>query len=208
MNEENKEVEAEELAQENSEDETNETETKSASKEASAEDAATASGDTEEAAAEESAIEAGTEAEKEQSLEEDEDEEDEEEEEPEEEEEEEEDEVEYKTPADKLFFKTLKRNAPRREAKLRKHLAAPIEFRLKDSLAAYVVDWSKEELVVSSEPAKDPVCSIELSEQHLLEIAAGQLNPQVAMLSEKIGIKGDKATAMYAFNLFVRRGRR
>ena len=125
-----------------------------------------------------------------------------------EEEEVEEETEEYKTPIDRLFFRTLQRNAAKRESKLRKHLASPIEFRIKEPLAVYSLDWSKEELVVSAEHSEKASCSVELSQKDLFEIVEGQLNPQVAMLSEKIGIKGDMSMAMYAFNLFVRRGRR
>lgn len=117
-------------------------------------------------------------------------------------------EPEYNTNADRLFFRTVQRNAVRRENKLRVHIPAPVEFRLKGTRSVYSLDWSKNELKILAEAVEKPACIIEISEDHLTEISEGLLNPQVAMLSDKVHVSGDMGIAMYVFNLFVRRGRR
>ena len=114
----------------------------------------------------------------------------------------------YTTPLDKLFFITVKRNAGRRESKLRVHLPAPVVIRISQSSESFTIDWSKEEIQVAKGFCENPACTLELTEEHLLDIADGSLNPQVAMLSDKIQIVGDMEAAMYVFNLFAQRGRR
>jgi putative sterol carrier protein len=42
-----------------------------------------------------------------------------------------------------------------------------------------------------------------MSEDHLKRIWQGELNPQIAMLSEKIRVEGRKAVAIYLFNLIA-----
>jgi hypothetical protein len=48
---------------------------------------------------------------------------------------------------------------------------------------------------------------ISLSEQHLMSIRSGDLNPQIGMLNEKIRVKGKIAPAVYLFNLVAPRSR-
>lgn len=120
----------------------------------------------------------------------------------------EEDSTQYTTALEKLFFVTVKRNAARRESKLRVHLPAPVVIRIAQSVDSFTIDWSKEEVHVAAGSCENPVCTIELTEEHLLDIAAGDLNPQVAMLSDKIQMVGNMEAAMYLFNLFAQRGRR
>lgn len=120
----------------------------------------------------------------------------------------EESDITYEDPLDKLFFVKLKKNVRRGGGKLRVHLPAPVLFRITRSAKEYIVDWSSEELSVSCDTELVPACTIEISEQDLLDIAAGGLNPQVAMLSDKVRIEGKIEMAIYAFNLFVRKSSR
>lgn len=49
----------------------------------------------------------------------------------------------------------------------------------------------------------DDVCIITTDAVHMLSIAAGHLNPQIAMLSEKIEVSGRVGPALYFFNLIA-----
>jgi hypothetical protein len=46
-----------------------------------------------------------------------------------------------------------------------------------------------------------------LTEQHLMSIRAGDLNPQIGMLTEKIKVQGRVSSAVYLFNLVAPRAR-
>lgn len=46
-----------------------------------------------------------------------------------------------------------------------------------------------------------------LTEQHLMSIRAGDLNPQIGMLTEKIKVQGRISSAVYLFNLVAPRAR-
>lgn len=78
-----------------------------------------------------------------------------------------------------------------------------------DEKVSYVVDWRKDQLEVV-EVTKDSAlqdrlaeveCTISLTEDTLMSISSGNLNPQVALLSDKIAVDGKMEVAMYAFNL-------
>lgn len=65
----------------------------------------------------------------------------------------------------------------------------------------YQIDWSqpKFEIKVADSPQGDTV--IEISDVDLMKVASGVLNPQIAMLSHKIYVKGNTEPAVYFFNL-------
>ena len=46
---------------------------------------------------------------------------------------------------------------------------------------------------------------ISLTEQNLMAVRSGDLNPQVAMLADKIKVKGKIGPAVYLFNLIAPR---
>ena len=72
------------------------------------------------------------------------------------------------------------------------------------------LDWRQADLVVA--PLEGdlsghgaPDCTIRLSEDNLLRVASGDLNPQVGMLSDKIRVTGKVSFAVYFFNLIAPR---
>jgi putative sterol carrier protein len=109
------------------------------------------------------------------------------------------------TPED-IILKDLVDNASRSGAKLRELLAGTILIKLVDTGGRFLIDWSGPELK-SQTVGKDATadCTICLSEDHLRRIAQGDLNPQIAMLSEKVRVEGRKGAAMYLFNLIAPR---
>lgn len=98
--------------------------------------------------------------------------------------------------------------ASRSAPKLRELLEGTIMIAINNSDKRYLIDWSQpqikaEKLKASGSAAISAACTIALSEDNLLKIANGDLNPQIAMLAQKIKVEGRKAAAMYFFNLIA-----
>ena len=82
--------------------------------------------------------------------------------------------------------------------KLRTQLAGTIQMTLKDKGKKYFFDGRTGKFL---ETASTTDCQIELNSRHLEDISQGDLNPQIAMLTEKISVSGDVSLAVYFFNL-------
>ena len=79
-------------------------------------------------------------------------------------------------------------------------------FEIEDRKEKYLFDWSAEGIKSSRTEAAESDCKITLSEDNLLRIAWGDLNPQLAMLSDKVKVTGQLSLAIYVFNLIAPRG--
>ncbi|MEY4701216.1 MAG: hypothetical protein RL326_1403 [Pseudomonadota bacterium] len=115
--------------------------------------------------------------------------------------------------------------AQRAGLRLKPYLTARILVELTNSGERYLFDWredapkvravSREETVTTEEGLAGELSSdklavdahIALSEQHLMAVRSGDLNPQVGMLTEKIKVKGKVSPAVYIFNLIAPRSR-
>jgi len=124
-----------------------------------------------------------------------------------------------------VMCEELPDRAQRAGLRLKPYLTASIVVELTNSGERYLVDWRQDapkvnpiprEVVVSIEEvtgesaASDKLhvdAHIALSEQHLMAIRSGDLNPQVGMLTEKIKVKGKVSPAVYIFNLVAPRSR-
>lgn len=107
------------------------------------------------------------------------------------------------------LFEDVKARASRASPRLRECLLGTMMIEL-TSGKKFGLDWRQADLIivplegdVSAYGAPD--CSIRLSEDNLLRIANGDLNPQVGMLSEKIRVTGKVSFAVYFFNLIAPR---
>ena len=70
--------------------------------------------------------------------------------------------------------------------------------------AALVVSCAKDGIEVKKGDIKDKAdCRIKIRAVDFLSISNGDLNPQIAMLSEKISIEGKTEMAVYFFNLIA-----
>lgn len=76
-----------------------------------------------------------------------------------------------------------------------------------NNIETYMYDGTKETPKLAQNASENFGCSIRLSETNLLRVARGELNPQVAMLSGKIQVKGELGLAVYFFNLVAPRTR-
>ncbi len=65
------------------------------------------------------------------------------------------------------------------------------------------MDATKGSLQVNKNGPTSADAVIEIGEHDLLRVASGHLNPQIAMLSDKITIAGNAELAIYFFNLIA-----
>lgn len=94
-------------------------------------------------------------------------------------------------------------NAPDR---LMNQMAGSILLQLAGD-GSYLVNGMSREIRAlegGAEPALENYdCSVQLSARDFLMIANGKVNPQIAMLSEKVKISGKVPLAVYLFNLIA-----
>ncbi len=93
--------------------------------------------------------------------------------------------------------------AHRAHPTLRDQLRGTILLKVGSGREKYIVDWRTDSLKVAETKDETADCVIGLEDRDLEMIAGGNLNPQIAMLSEKISIEGDASLAMYFFNLIA-----
>jgi len=90
-------------------------------------------------------------------------------------------------------------------ANLKAQLAGNLLLRFRDSGRCISFEGPSGEVqALSSSQASgyQSDCTVDLSENHLEQILDGDLNPQVAMLSEKLRVQGKLSLAVYFFNVF------
>jgi putative sterol carrier protein len=102
-----------------------------------------------------------------------------------------------------LLLTDVVERALRSNLLLRTHLAGTLAINLLDSPDHFVLDWTGDKPVVRPGKVDAPDCTLHISESNLLRVAAGDLNPQIGMLSEKIRVEGRLSFAVYFFNLVV-----
>jgi hypothetical protein len=124
-----------------------------------------------------------------------------------------------------VICEELPERAQRAALRLKPYLTGVLVVEFTNSGERFVFDWRDEapkthpigrEVVVSisgdgaSSVSNDKVQAdavIALSEQHVMSIRSGDLNPQIGMLTEKIRVKGKVSSAVYLFNLIAPRSR-
>lgn len=112
-----------------------------------------------------------------------------------------------------ILYEEVAYRAKRAQLRLRSQLSGSIAVEIRGSQDKFLFDWRTEEPTVGdlkSSPKvrtaedTDPAmvdCSIKISESHLFQVRSGELNPQLAMLSDKIQVQGRVGLAIYFFNL-------
>jgi len=116
-----------------------------------------------------------------------------------------------------VLCEELPNRATRAKIRLKPHLTCVIAVELTSSGEKFVFDWKGEEPKVSpaiggltlnaENPGEATLVDsiISLTEQNLMAVRSGDLNPQVAMLADKIRVKGKVGPAVYLFNLIAPR---
>lgn len=124
-----------------------------------------------------------------------------------------------------VLCEELPDRAQRAAVRLKPFLTGVLVVELSNSGERFVFDWrgdtpkttpiTKDVAVTVDEQATPSVSDdrvqadayVALSEQHLMSIRAGDLNPQIGMLTEKIRVRGKVSPAVYLFNLVAPRPR-
>ena len=118
-----------------------------------------------------------------------------------------------------VLCEELPDRAQRAKLRLKPYLSGAVAVEFSNSGERFLFDWRGEdpkvtqlskEMTVTVGEGADPTtvdCIISLSEQNLMSIRSGDLNPQVAMLADKIKVKGKVGPAVYLFNLVAPRDR-
>jgi hypothetical protein len=116
-----------------------------------------------------------------------------------------------------VLCEELPSRASRAKLRLKPHLTCTLAVELSSSGERFIFDWKGEEptvvpaagaLTVNVEnPGEATLVDsiISLTEQNLMAVRSGDLNPQVAMLADKIKVKGKIGPAVYLFNLIAPR---
>lgn len=100
-----------------------------------------------------------------------------------------------------FFSEQLLPRAKTSQAKLRSQLVGSILIEFSDSGERYLFDWSDDQPKLAQTKDGTAECKIILRSDDFMRIASGDLNPQIAMLSEKIRVEGKPGLAIYFFNL-------
>lgn len=104
---------------------------------------------------------------------------------------------------EKLFFVELKQKIRKVDSNLRSLITGKIVFDIPDQHERFLIDGSCSEIELSKCADIEGDCTIRINSGNLIAIEEGKLNPQIAMLSDKIHVKGDSNLALYVFNLFA-----
>lgn len=116
-----------------------------------------------------------------------------------------------------VLCEELPSRAARAKLRLKPHLTCVLGLELSSSGERFIFDWKGEEpkvapatgaLTLNAEnPGEATLVDsiISLTEQNLMAVRSGDLNPQVAMLADKIKVKGKIGPAVYLFNLIAPR---
>ncbi len=116
-----------------------------------------------------------------------------------------------------VLCEELPSRASRAKLRLKPHLTCTLAVELSSSGERFIFDWNGDEptvvpaggvLTVNAEnPGEATLVDsiISLTEQNLMAVRSGDLNPQVAMLTDKIKVKGKIGPAVYLFNLIAPR---
>jgi len=124
-----------------------------------------------------------------------------------------------------VLCEELPDRAQRASLRMKPYLTSTLVMELTNSGERFLFDW-RAEVAKVTQLSRDAALScdealgyvsaadkvnvdsiISLSEQHLMSIRSGDLNPQVGMLTEKIKVQGKVSPAVYIFNLIAPRPR-
>lgn len=104
---------------------------------------------------------------------------------------------------EEILSERLKEQTQLANARLRAQLTGSILIELTPSGKKFIFDWSGDNLTFGPCDGGQADCTIRLSGESLVRIAKGELNPQIAMLSDKLEVSGRLSLAIYFFNLIV-----
>lgn len=110
---------------------------------------------------------------------------------------------------EKLLLVDVPNRATQASSLLRVHLMGSLKLTIRDTSQKFLFNWKRDNPSMKKLDGQDESadCSIALSKEIFQDIVVGKLNPQIAMLSDKIQVSGKMEHAVYFFNLLVGRER-
>lgn len=110
---------------------------------------------------------------------------------------------------EKLLMVDVPNRATQSSSLLRVHLMGSLKLTIRDTSQKFLFNWKRDNPSMKKLEGQDESadCSIALSKEIFQDIVGGKLNPQIAMLSDKIQVSGKMEHAVYFFNLLVGRER-
>ncbi len=112
--------------------------------------------------------------------------------------------------AEELMLEEVQVRLSSAGAKLLEQLNEPLLIKLLGTDRSFLVnpktlEKGVEVLKDGGAPSTAPECTISISEHNLLKVAAGELNPQLVLLTDKTQVLGKAGLAVYFFNLVAPR---
>lgn len=108
-----------------------------------------------------------------------------------------------RTSARDILVDGVLEKAHRAHPALRAQLRGTVLVKLNGGRERYLIDWRGDSPSAAETGDESADCVISVQEHDLEMIASGSMNPQIAMLSDKISIQGNANFAMYFFNLIA-----
>jgi putative sterol carrier protein len=107
------------------------------------------------------------------------------------------------TTAQGFLQEELSVRARKANPRLRSNLIGTLKVRIEDTREEFYFDWSADEFKQVTPIPETSDCKICLSGRNFMRIVRGELNPQIALLSDKIKLEGRPSLAIYFFNLLA-----
>lgn len=104
--------------------------------------------------------------------------------------------------AERILCQEIPEAAARADDNLRAALTGAIKITITNRDQSFFVDWTKDDIDVRVNADEEGDCHIALEEKVLLRLRDGKLNPQIALLSEKVAVTGNSSLAVFFCNLF------
>ena len=106
-------------------------------------------------------------------------------------------------PIQKLFEERAADMADDKRVRLMGVLSDSVQFYVKGTKERFFLKFDNGEFTCEEGIEKKPGSTITISEADIEAIADDRLNPQIAMISDKVKIEGKTALALYVFNIIT-----
>ena len=100
-----------------------------------------------------------------------------------------------------LLQNAVMKNCTRSNSRLKQHLTGVIQLNVTGT-GSYVLDWRENDMTIKEGAIENADCTIDMSSSDFVDAANGDLNIQIAILSDKVKFKGRAEMASYLFNIF------
>lgn len=100
-----------------------------------------------------------------------------------------------------LLKNAAMKNCTRSNSRLKQHLTGVVQLIITGT-GSYILDWREDDMTIKEGEVENADCTIEMNSADFIDAANGDLNIQIAILSDKVKFKGRAEMASYLFNIF------